>query len=52
MILLVLKRLQLLGCKIQCFQERLQQRFSISTKSYNGRGRFQSIHTTEEPLAP
>ena len=45
---LVQKGLQLLGCKTQSFQETRQQQLSTSTKSYNGRVRFQPIHAIEE----
>ena len=47
-ILSVQECFQLLRCKTQSFQERRQQRFWTSTKSYNGRVRLQPIHAIEE----
>ena len=45
---LVLKVIQLLGCKTQSFHERWQQKCPIGTKSHNGRSRDHLVHANVE----
>ena len=47
-IFLVQKRFQLLGCKTQSIQERLQRKVPTGPKTYDGRVRFQPVYAIEE----